>query len=49
MPSFYRFINQTRDPLEMLNDRRDDENDRNNDESKIDTRDLQPEMFYHIN
>ena len=38
-PSFYKFVNQTRDPAEDLND---------NDKSKLDVRDLQPEMFYHI-
>ena len=38
-PSFCKFVNQTRDPAETLND---------NDKSKLDVRDLEPEIFYHI-
>ena len=38
-PSFYRFVNQTRDPLEALNDSSDDK-------SNIDSCDLQLKMFY---
>ena len=36
--SFYRFVNQTRDPLEALNDSSDDK-------SNIDSCDLQLKMF----
>ena len=39
-PSFYRFVNQTRDPAEAVN---------NDDESHLDRRDLQPKMFYCVN
>ena len=39
-PSFYRFFNQTRHPVEAAND---------NDGSQFDRRDLQPEMFFTIN
>ena len=38
-PSFYRFFNQTRDPVEAVND---------DDGSQFDRRDLQPEMFFSI-
>lgn len=38
-PSFYRFVNQTRDPLEALNDSSDDK-------FNIDSCDLQLKMFY---
>ena len=38
-PSFYRFVNQTRDVSEALND---------DNITKLDIRDLQPEMFYHV-
>ena len=38
-PSFYRFVNQTRDPVETVND---------DDGSKLDKRDLHPEMFYCV-
>ena len=40
-PSFYRFVNQTQDPLEALSDSSDDK-------SILDFADLQPEMFYQI-
>ena len=36
LPSFYRFVNQTRGPAEAADD---------DDESKLDERDLQPEML----
>ena len=39
LPSFYKFVNQTRDPAEAADD---------DDESKLDKRDLQPEMLYCI-
>ena len=39
-PSFCRFMNQTRDPAEAVND---------DDVSHLDRRDLQPDMFYCIN
>ena len=38
-PRFYRFVNQTRDPVEAVND---------DDGYKVDKPDLQPEMFYCI-
>ena len=38
-PSFCRFVNQTRDPLEALNDSSEDK-------SNIDSCDLQLKMFY---
>lgn len=38
-PSFYRFVNQTQDPDQALND---------DDKSKLDVCDLQSEMFYDI-
>lgn len=38
LPSFYRFLNQRRDPIEAVND----------DGSKLDKQDLQLEMFYCI-
>ena len=38
-PRFYRFVNQTRDVSEALND---------DDKSKLDVCDLQSEMFYDI-
>ena len=37
-PSFYRFVNHTRDPQEALNC---------NDQSHVDHRDLQPEMYIY--
>ena len=38
-PSFYRLVNQTRDPAEAVNC---------DDGSHLDRRDLQPEMFYCV-
>ena len=39
-PSFYRFVNQTRDPAEAVNE---------NEESHLDRGDSQPEIFYCVN
>ena len=39
-PSFYRFVNQTRDPIEALDD---------DGRSHLDRWDLQPEMFLTMN
>ena len=38
-PSFYRFVNQTQDPDQALND---------DNKSKLDVHDLQPKVFYDI-